>query len=73
MNAQNGAPDPSRLSELQLQILNRYAMGDSSRQVARAVGASEATMRRVLREARDSLGAVNTVNAVYLAAKAALI
>ncbi|MBA2724370.1 MAG: hypothetical protein H0U53_00115 [Actinobacteria bacterium] len=73
MSEEGGAVRDSELNEIQVEILLRYAMGDSSRQVARCVKTSEATMRRILKEARESLGASNTVNAVYLAAKAALI
>jgi len=73
MSEEGGATQDGGLSEIQVNILLRYAMGDSSRQVARSVKTSEATMRRILREARESLGASNTVNAVYLASKAALI
>ena len=64
---------PGGLPELQTAILRRFAEGESSAQVARALSISEATMRRNLQEARDALGAVSTANAIYLAAKGGLI
>ena len=64
---------PGALPELQTEILRRFAEGESSAQVARALSISEATMRRNLQEARDALGAVSTANAIYLAAKGGLI
>lgn len=64
---------PGDLSELQTAILRRFAGGESSAQVARALSISEATMRRNLQEARDLLGAASTANAIYLAAKEGLI
>jgi len=65
--------DPGGLSELQTSILRRFAEGESSAQVARALSISEATMRRNLQDARDALGASSTANAIYLAAKGGLI
>ena len=64
---------PSRLSELQVEILQRFAAGHSSTQVARSLAISEATMRRALQDARNILGAASTANAIYLATKAGLI
>ena len=63
----------SGLSELQVEILQRFAAGQTSTQVARALAISEATMRRNLQDARNTLGAASTANAIYLAAKAGLI
>lgn len=60
-------------TDVQVRILRRWAEGDSGRQVARAVGLSEATMRRMLVELRALLGARNTTHAVYLACKGGLI
>ena len=58
---------------MQVTILRLWAEGDSGRQIARSVGLSEATMRRLLAELRDLLGARNTTHAVYLACKDGLI
>jgi DNA-binding NarL/FixJ family response regulator len=60
-------------TELQVKILRRWAEGDSGRQVAKKVGLSEATIRRLTAEFRDLLGARNTTHAVYLACKGGLI
>ena len=61
------------LSELQIEILRRFAEGNSSAQVARSLAISEATMRRNLQYTRAVLGAASTANAIYLATKAGLI
>jgi DNA-binding NarL/FixJ family response regulator len=61
------------LTDTQVKILEGWASGHSGRQVARAVGLSEATMRRMLAEARELLGAGNTTQAVYIACKRGLI
>ncbi|MDQ3984887.1 MAG: hypothetical protein M3280_00065 [Actinomycetota bacterium] len=61
------------LDELQRAILWNLAQGMTGSQVARINAVSEATMRRALRKARQLLGAVNTINAIYLAAKRGLI
>lgn len=67
------AEDAPGLSEVQIAILRHFAAGKSSLQVARALAISEATMRRNLLEARQSLNATSTANAIYLATKAGLI
>lgn len=64
---------PTELSDLQVAILQHFAAGRSSVQVARTLAISEATMRRNLQEARQALNATNTAQAIYIAVKAGLI
>jgi DNA-binding NarL/FixJ family response regulator len=62
-----------RLDDLQLSLLRSLAGGSSYPQAARTANVSEATMRRALRRARDTLGASTTIQAVYLTTKGGLI
>ena len=70
-------PDAERSTELldalELSILWHVAQGMTASQVTRELAVSEATMRRAIRRARASLGAVSTTHAIYLAAKGGLI
>lgn len=61
------------LDAFQRSVLWHVAHGKRADQIARELSVSEATMRRAIRRARASLGAVSTTHAVYIAAKGGLI
>ena len=61
------------LSRRQRQCLSATAAGMTGRAIARQLGISERMVRFHLEGARQRLGAESTAQAVYLAAKLALI
>lgn len=61
------------LEQDELRALRLLAEGRTESQAARELAISEATLRRLLRRARQGLEANSTIHAVYLAAKRGLI
>jgi len=66
-------PRLTPLSRRQRQCLSATASGLTGRAIARQLGISERMVRFHLEGARQRLGAESTAQAVYLAAKLALI
>lgn len=77
MSGQVGGSDSAgadgTLEQDELRALLLLAEGRTESQAARELAISEATLRRLVRRARDLLGANSTIHAVYLAAKRGLI
>lgn len=62
-----------QLTTRQKQCLNWMALGKSMPETADILGIKESTVRSYMNEARTRLGAYNSTNAVYLAARLGLI
>lgn len=54
-------------------LLELLAEGKDTRQIARAFAASDSTIKRSIRRVQMNLGAINRVQAVYIATKKGLI
>lgn len=65
--------DEKELSPAEIEVLAHLAQGLTEAQVAKRLGMSESTLRRILRQARTKLGATGTTNAIYIATRRGLI
>lgn len=72
--AKNGTvPDKPELSEQEVLILGRVALGMSDREIATKLHVSEATVKKHLRRIYSKLGARNRAQAALLAVKLSLL
>jgi DNA-binding NarL/FixJ family response regulator len=67
------APAAYRLTYRQRVALHALAIGFTQRQAGAHFGADERTVRRVVREARQAMGAATHTQAVALAVRAGLV